>query len=313
MMNINGTTGLFLALIYGLLIGATYFIFKKKQKLKNYQELKKRILSWWVIIIICSLALTTHFYISILFFALLSFIALSEYIKMVPVRDSDLLALLCVFCAIIGQYYLVFIQWYGLFIVFIPVYMYFALAIAMVVTGNTHNFLKSISILQWGMMITIFSLSHLAFLLILPVYKQGGSIDAREGLGLVLFILFTVQFNDVVQYISGKKFGRHKIMPKVSPNKTWEGFLGGAIITLGISALLGLWLTPMSLSFALMMGVIISVSGFFGDVVISAIKRDLDIKDTGQLLPGHGGILDRIDSLTFSGPLFFHLMHYFYY
>ncbi len=313
MLNMNLSVGLFLIFVYAFLMAASIVTYKKKKVLKNYHELKKRIFSWWIIITITAFALISHFYISLLFFAFLSLIALGEYLKMVPTRRSDILPLLCVFCAILGQYYLVFIQWYGLFIIFIPVYMYFILAITMVLTGNTQDFLKSISILQWGMMVTIFSVSHLAFLLILPLYKNDGGIIVKEGVGLVLFILFTVQFNDVAQYIWGKKFGRHQIMPTISPNKTWQGFLGGVLTTVFISVFLGLWLTPMSWNFALAMGIIIALSGFFGDVVISAIKRDLGIKDTGQLLPGHGGILDRVDSLTFSVPLFFHLIRYFYY
>ncbi len=310
--NISLPVALFLSFLYAVLIAASVFVYKKRQSLTNYQELKNRIFSWWIIITLTSAAIVSHFYIATAFFAFLSLLALGEYLKMIPTRKSDILPLLCTLCAILGQYYIVAIGWYGLFIIFIPVYMYCLLAITMVLTGNTQDFLKSLSLLQWGMMATLFSISHLAFLLILPVYKSG-SIQIKEGVGLVLFILFTVQFNDVAQYIGGKKWGKHKILPTISPNKTWQGFFTGMFVTIIASVLIGLWLTPMSFSFALILGVLISVSGFFGDVVISAIKRDLGIKDTGHLLPGHGGILDRVDSLTFSVPLFFHLMRYFYF
>ncbi len=311
--HISLSAGLFLVFLYMGLIAGSVFVHKNKASLSNYAELKSRILSWWVIITLVSLALLSHFYIAVGFFAFLSLIALGEYLKISPTRKSDVVPLLCTLCAILVQYYLVAIGWYGLFIVFIPVYMYFLLAMSMVLTGNTQDFLKSLSILQWGMMVAIFSLSHLAFLLILPVYKSGNLMDTKEGIGLVLFILFTVQFNDVAQYIWGKKFGKHKILPTISPNKTWQGFLGGMLTTVVLSVIVGLWLTPMTFYFAVMMGILLSIAGFFGDVVISAIKRDLHIKDTGHLLPGHGGILDRIDSLTFSVPLFFHLIRYFYF
>ncbi|MER2529688.1 MAG: phosphatidate cytidylyltransferase, partial [Candidatus Competibacter denitrificans] len=106
---------------------------------------------------------------------------------------------------------------------------------------------------------------------------------------------------------------KHKISPTVSPNKTVEGFVGGAMTTLLLSALLAPWLTPFGLRDALLAGALIAVAGFFGDLSLSALKRDLGIKDSGRLLPGHGGILDRIDSLTYTAPLFFHFSRYLYF
>ncbi|MFV0321597.1 MAG: phosphatidate cytidylyltransferase [Alphaproteobacteria bacterium] len=315
MFNINYQTGLFLAFVFGLLIFASVYIYLKRDALKNYTELKNRTLSWWVIIIVTSLALISYFYISILFFATLSLISLREYFKITPTRKSDYIPIGFAFLAIVIQYYFIATFWYGMFIIFIPVYMFFFIAAIMVITGNVSDFLKAISIIQWGMMIAIFNISHLAYLLVLPMqqYNFDISYSTSLGAGLFFYILFTTQFNDVAQYIWGKKLGKYKIIPKVSPNKTWAGFLGGMLTTTIISIILGLWLTPMSLPFATLMGVLISIAGFFGDVTISAIKRDLGIKDTGTLLPGHGGILDRIDSLTFTAPLFFHLLRYFYY
>jgi phosphatidate cytidylyltransferase len=159
------------------------------------------------------------------------------------------------------------------------------------------------------LMATVFSLSHLAFLLALP---EGGN-PAGGGAGLVLFLVFLTEFNDVAQYVWGKLFGRHKIVPKVSPNKTWEGFLGGVATSAVCAWLLAPLLTPLSLEHSLAVGFIIPLAGFVGDVVVSAVKRDIGVKDSGSLLPGHGGILDRIDSLTYTAPLFFHFIRYFYY
>ena len=133
------------------------------------------------------------------------------------------------------------------------------------------------------------------------------------GAGLVLFLVFLTQFNDVAQYVWGKLFGKHKIVPKVSPNKTWQGFLGGVFTTTVCAVLLSGLLTPLSLPMAVAAGLLISISGFIGDVTISALKRDIGVKDSGSLLPGHGGILDRVDSLTYTAPLFFHFIHYFYF
>ena len=126
----------------------------------------------------------------------------------------------------------------------------------------------------------------------------------------MIFLLFTTQFNDVSQYVWGKMLGRHKIIPKVSPNKTWEGFLGGLLTVTLISALLAPYLTTLNMLQGVAAGLIIGIAGFFGDVVISAIKRDLQIKDSGTMIPGHGGILDRLDSLIYTAPLFFHYVNY---
>ncbi len=132
-------------------------------------------------------------------------------------------------------------------------------------------------------------------------------------MGMLLFLLVFTQFNDVCQYVWGKSFGKHKIVPKVSPNKTWEGFIGGAATIIFTSYFVAPYLTPLTSVQGLVAGMIIAFSGFIGDLVISSVKRDLQIKDTGQFIPGHGGILDRIDSLMFTAPLFFHYIYYLYY
>jgi len=149
----------------------------------------------------------------------------------------------------------------------------------------------------------------LAYLLVLPV-SEGFSAG---GAGLVLYLVFLTQFNDVSQFVWGKMLGKHKIIPRVSPNKTWEGFLGGVCTTTLLAMLLSTVLTPLTLGMSAIAGLIISTAGFIGDVTVSALKRDIGVKDSGSLLPGHGGILDRIDSLTYSAPLFFHFIYYFHY
>lgn len=125
--------------------------------------------------------------------------------------------------------------------------------------------------------------------------------------------MLLTQLNDVAQYLWGKSLGRHKIVPKVSPNKTWAGFLGGVATTTLLAWLIAPWLTPLTEMESVLAGLLIGVCGFVGDVVISALKRDIGVKDSGSLLPGHGGILDRLDSLTYTAPLFFHFIRYLHY
>jgi phosphatidate cytidylyltransferase len=144
---------------------------------------------------------------------------------------------------------------------------------------------------------------------VLPDEAQPGP----GGAGLVLTLLILTQGNDVAQYCWGRMLGRRRIAPSVSPNKTVEGFLGGLLTTIVVAALLAPLLTPMPWTMALWVGALLAVMGFLGDLSVSAVKRDIGLKDTGNLIPGHGGILDRIDSLMFTAPLMFHIMRYFYY
>ena len=128
----------------------------------------------------------------------------------------------------------------------------------------------------------------------------------------MLFLVVATQFNDVAQFVTGKLWGRRPIVPTVSPKKTWEGFLGGLAATTALAAVMGPFLTEMDWRWSAMAGAMIAVAGFCGDINISAMKRDLGVKDASHLIPGHGGILDRVDSLTYAAPVFFHFYFYFF-
>ncbi|MDB5048459.1 MAG: ynbB [Fibrobacteres bacterium] len=297
--------------IVGILVLATIIvaILKMAKPGKDFGELSMRVRTWWVMATVFCLAVTINKRISLVFIAFLSFLALKEYLSMVPTRRAHHRVLFWAYLAIPFQFLWIGLEWYGMFIIFIPVYMFFILNIRMVAIGDTEDFLRSAGTLHWGMMITVFSLGHMAYLLVLP---SAGN-PAGGGPALLLYLVFLTQFNDVSQYVWGKSFGKHKITPSVSPNKTWEGFLGGFATTLALAFFLAPLLTPLTRWESILAGTIISVGGFLGDVTISAIKRDLGVKDTGASLPGHGGILDRIDSLTYAAPLFFHFIYYYHY
>jgi len=295
--------------IYTILLTATAWIFVLRRAAdKDRSELVLRIRSWWIIVTLFSAAMLMSRRGAIVFFAFVSFLALKEYFSIVPVRRADRRVLFWAYLAIPIQYYWVTRAWYGMFIIFIPVYVFLLLPIRMVVIGETKNFLRAAGTLHWGVMTLVFGISHIAYLMALPDGR-----NAAGGAGLVLFLLFLTEINDVAQYVWGKTLGRHRVIPKISPNKTWEGFLGGVLTTTALSTLLAPWLTPLSRENAVLAGALIGVSGFIGDVTISALKRDIGLKDSGSMLPGHGGILDRIDSLTYTAPLFFHFVYYLYY
>jgi len=281
---------------------------QRKNPEKNYLELKQRIQSWWwmIGILFCVLIAPTN--VSIFFFAILSFLALKEFFSIVPTRQADRRIILWAYLAIPAQYYWVSTNWYGMFLIFIPIYVFLFLPMRAVFIGETKGFIRSLGTIHWAVMLSVLCISHIAYLLQLPVKnEQAGNI------GLVLFLIFITQFNDVCQYVWGKSFGKHKIIPKVSPNKTWEGFIGGVLTVTLISGLVAPYLTPLSMMEGFMAGTLIAISGFVGDVVISSVKRDLAIKDSGTLIPGHGGLLDRIDSLIYTAPLFFHYLFYLHY
>jgi phosphatidate cytidylyltransferase len=271
------------------------------------QNLNARIRAWWVMAIIFGAALATGKIGATILFAITSFLAFREFITLTPTRPGDHRTLFWVFFVILPlQYYLVGIEWYGLFSILIPVYAFLFIPIRSAVSGDCENFLERTAKIQWGLLVCVYCVSHVPALLTLsiPGYEhQNGK--------LLFFFVLVAQISDVLQYVWGKTFGRHKIAPTVSPNKTWEGFIGGILSATLIGAALW-WATPFKPWQAAGMALAITLMGFCGGLVMSAIKRDRGVKDYGSLIEGHGGVMDRIDSLCFAAPVFFHLTRYFF-
>jgi phosphatidate cytidylyltransferase len=273
---------------------------------QDWAELQQRVRTWWIMTVVFAVAIGLGRSVSLAFFASISFLALKEFLSMIPTRRADRRVLFWAYLAIPVQYFWAWYEWYGVFIIFIPVYVFLFLPMRMVLIGETRGFLPAVGTLHWGLMTTVFSLSHLAYLLVLPA--SGNPNGA--GPALALYLVLLTQLNDVSQYVFGKRFGQRKVAPTVSPGKTLEGLLGGVGVTTALAAILAPLLTPLSVPEALFAGVLISLAGFMGDLTISAVKRDMGRKDTGSLLPGHGGILDRVDSISYTAPLFFHFTYY---
>ncbi|THV40780.1 phosphatidate cytidylyltransferase [Glycomyces buryatensis] len=300
-----------LAGVAGILVTATVLIALLRRRLPEatHTELVQRVRSWWVMAAVFTVAIVVNEVVSLVFFALVSFLALKEYFSLIPTRRVDRSVIFLAYLTIPAQYAIIGLEWYGIFIIFIPVYVFLLLPFRMVLGGETNHFLRAVGTTQWGLMAMVFGISHVAYLLVLPGELNPGA----GGPGLVLFLVFLTQFNDVGQYVWGKTLGRHKVVPQVSPGKTVEGLIGGVVTTLVLAWVLGPWLTPMSHLESLGAGLLIGIGGFAGDVTISALKRDLGVKDTGSLLPGHGGMLDRVDSLIYTAPLFFHYLYFLHY
>lgn len=268
-------------------------------------NLAARVRAWWIMVAIFSIALFTGGLGSVILFGLLSFFALREFITLTPTRAGDHRALFWAFFVIVPlQYYFVAARWYGLFAIFIPVYAFLFIAIRCALAGDCERFLERTAKIQWALMVCVYFVSHVPALLMLEIPGFEG-----ENARLLLFFVLVVQLSDVLQYVWGKLLGRHKIAPVLSPSKTWEGFIGGVLTASGIGAALW-WATPFTPWQAAAFSLAITLMGFFGGLVMSAIKRDRGVKDYGSLIEGHGGVMDRIDSICFAAPVFFHLVRY---
>jgi phosphatidate cytidylyltransferase len=297
--------------IYALLVFATIvvWVLRLRNPGERYRELAARVDSWWWMIGAFTLAILLNQTTAIVFLGFIAYLALKEYLSLVPTRRIDRAVLLFAYLAIPIQFYWAAIDWYNMFIVFIPVWMFLFFPALMALRGETQGFLRAVGTLSWGLMMTVYTLSHMAWLLV-----SGDKVNpVAGGVGLLFFLVVLTQFNDVAQYCWGKLFGRHKVCPSVSPKKTWEGLIGGVATTIVVASLVGPCLTPMDWRWAALAGGILGISGFLGDITMSAMKRDLGVKDTGGLIPGHGGILDRVDSLTYAAPVFVHFIRYFFY
>jgi phosphatidate cytidylyltransferase len=274
---------------------------------KDHSNLKQRVASWWVMAGLLIIALLWGWPAMTVLFAVVSFIALREFLSLSPLSREDRLIALLAYLAVPASYAFVWLGEYGIYLVFIPVWTFLATPFLMAIAGQTERYLTRAAIIHWGLVTCVYTLGYVPLLMRTPASEAPQAGPA----GLVLLLLFATEANDVAQYCWGKALGRRKIMPRVSPNKTWEGFLGGWATTTALILLIGPLLTPLSGWGLWSIALLLPPVGFAGDVTMSAVKRDLGVKDTSALIPGHGGVLDRVDSLTFTAPMFFHLAAFF--
>lgn len=281
------------------------YFYRKSSSTQVIDNLNDRINAWWVIVIFIGLGFLNGNLGLVLLFSFVSFLSLREFISLVYTRPGDHKALLIIFFVVLPvQYLFVYTEWYGMFTIFIPVYAFLLLPVISALSGDETRFFERTAKVQWGLMICVYCISHVPALMTLdiPEYENNSPL-------LIAYLILVVQFSDVFQYVCGKLFGKRKLAPRLSPSKTVEGFIGGVLI----ATLLGILLAPFTPFLWWQSGVIsfiLTLAGFSGGLVLSAIKRDMKVKDWGTLIEGHGGILDRLDSITFSAPIFFHMVRY---
>lgn len=296
--------------LFGLLLFASitgFIIEKAKGRTPVIINLNARIRAWWVMCLLSVAAMLCGPVGSTLLFAMMSLLALRECITLTPTHRGDHEALFwCFFILLPLQYVLVGIQWYGTFAIFIPVFAFLFIPTRMALSGDSKNFLERSAKIQWSMMIAVYCISYAPALLMLPIPGY-----EHQNIKLLLFLMIVVQLSDVLQYVFGKLMGKRPIAPRLSPNKTVEGFVGG----IGTATLVGTllwWITPFAPWQAALISLAITLLGFAGGLCMSAIKRDRGVKDFGATIEGHGGMMDRIDSLCFAAPVFFHIVRFWF-
>jgi phosphatidate cytidylyltransferase len=271
------------------------------------ENVNARIRAWWVMAIVFTVSTAAGRAGSVLLFTVVSVLALREFNALGPGAPADRRTLLWTFLVATPlQYFFIWRGWYGLFAILVPVYVTLFVAIRNALVGDTERFLERTASTQWAVMTCLYFVGYVPALLLLPL--PGGP---HANAALLFFLVFVVQLSDVLQYVWGKTLGRSRIAPRVSPGKTWEGFLGGVLSAVAAGTAIW-WATPFAPAQAALMALLAALMGFGGGLVMSAVKRDAGVKDYGTLIAGHGGVLDRIDSLCFAAPVFFHVTRYFF-
>jgi phosphatidate cytidylyltransferase len=300
------TAGIFGVLVFASVVGLVLkFTIARGGPNSTVDNLIARVNAWWVMAAVIGLALLVGKTGVTLLFMFVSFVALREYVTLTPTRRGDHWALVVSFFIVLPfQYFLAWIEWYGLFTILIPVHAFLILPLLEALSGDTRNFMQRTALVQWGLMVTVYCISYVPALLSLDIPGYEGRNEF-----LIVYLILVVQSSDVLQYVWGKLIGKHKIAPNLSPSKTVEGFVGGVASATLLGGALW-WITPFEWWQSALMALIVNLMGFVGGLVMSAIKRDRGVKDWGAMIEGHGGMLDRVDSLCFSAPMFFHVIRY---
>lgn len=301
---LGGTLGLLvIASLIGLVLARRTMSEAGKATVAN---LNARTNAWWMMVAVFAGALAVGPMGTTILFGLSSFMALREFITLTPTKPGDHRTLFWVFFIITPlHYWFLASRWYGMFVVLIPVYAFLLVPMRTAMAGDCERFLERTAKIQWGLMVCVYCISHApAILLLLKIPGYEG-----QNAKLLFWFVAVVELSDVMQYVWGKTCGKHKIAPTVSPGKTWEGLLGGGATTVALGTALW-WATPFSPLQAAGMSAVIVFMGFAGGLVMSAIKRDRGVKDWGTAIGGHGGFMDRMDSLSFAAPVFFHVVRY---
>ncbi|MFK7821571.1 MAG: phosphatidate cytidylyltransferase [Planctomycetaceae bacterium] len=276
--------------------------------------------TWWALSCLLAVAVITAPAGVIILLLVASWLAMEELYPLLKPGPVERGTMVLVFGAIVVNYLLILTNQVAAFSIFLPVVSLLVLSVWRSIGGYTKGYLASTAGLYFAVMVVGFGLSHAALLFRLPVSE----FHTLGNIGWFLFLIILTETNDIFQALVGRRIGKHKVTPGVSPNKSWEGCLGGTVATIVVASTLSPYLTPFADRTAMqsmelpvtqpffwstLVAVVISFAGFLGDINMSAIKRDAGVKDGSTRLPGQGGVIDRIDSLTFTAPVFYYSLY----
>jgi len=267
-------------------------------------KIGSRIAFLWMVTLFFVLGILYTYKILILYIWFIAFLALKEFFSMTPTRRADRRVLFCAYLSLPIQFIFILLEWRNAFLLFVPIHVFLVLPMVMVLIGEPRGFLRAWSTIGWSIITTVYSLGYLAYLLVLPVVAK----PTVGGSGLFLFLVGLAQISHAAQFVFGKLFPDPRLSLKVSQTRNWASLLGSILVTAPVAWFVAPWLTPFTPSQATLMGVIVAAGAFVGYIILSAIKTDLQIKDRGTMMPGHGGILNRIDAFIYTAPLFFFLV-----
>jgi phosphatidate cytidylyltransferase len=305
---------LFGALLFATLLRAALAI-RRDWDEPSRQRLRS-LATWCVLAIFFSLALVFGRFGAAVFFGAASLQGMREFLSLLARAKARRRRWAWIYAFVPLQYLWVCLEWWQWFVAFLPVTALIVLAASTVLAGSAKGFLRGAAALQWGVMVVVYLPSHAAWVSTLPSVSNA----AGGAAGWLLYLVLLTEINDIAQALWGRWLGHRRIVPIISPHKTWEGFIGGLLTTVVLAVVLAPWLTGFSAgeraaggalaahTRAAVAGMLIAAAGFLGDINMSAVKRDRGVKDSGNLLPGQGGMLDRIDSLTFTAPCFLYYL-----
>ena len=289
------------------------------------RRFRQRLQAWWLMCAILVFGLVLEgIGGTVILFGLVSFWALREFITMAPTRRGDHRALFWALVIFTPFQYLLIglgsitLPWsgrvldlYGIYSIMIPVYASLYLPARIAIAGDHKRFLERSAQIQSGLLICVYSLSYAPALLGLNLTKSNHEQWTGSAGGLLFFFVLVSQLSEVFQWTWGQVAGKRLIAKDISTSRTWEGFWGGTLVTGLVGALL-FWVTPFEIWEAACMSMVIATMSMFGGMTMSAIKRDRGVNDYGSLVLGHAGVLDRIDTLCFAAPVFYHLTRFFF-
>jgi len=291
-----------LLIVAGALLVLLRFGFKR-----NVDHAWKAYRGWLIMIPLVFAALFLGRIASVIFFTLVAFAAFTEFARATGLyRDWGMTGIVLLGIAAVGVVSMIddpltgVDGWYGMLMA-LPVFVVAAILLIPILRDRAEGQLQRIALAILGFIYIGWMFGHLAFL-----------VNAKNAYGYLLFLLFAVPLNDIAAFTFVRIFGNRKLRPHISPNKTWAGSLGALAVSMALPWCLRFSFPEFGTRELILSGLIVGIGGQLGDLSISVIKRDIGIKDMGALIEGHGGVLDRVDSLIYVAPLFFHMTRYFH-